>query len=472
MPARPLLDALRSRYTAVLAVTTIAVYGLVITGATASLVEAGAACSTWPTCEGVTSIPLDDTSLAVAVVHRISSLLVGLLLIGVVATAWFIDAPRSVLAALGIALVLYPMQVGLGAMTALGLGGELVTTVHLVVAMAIFTSVLVGLVFWLEFATRDVTSSFGSTAEPTAVNPPPRPTGSTSVGWATTVGAYVQLTKPRLMWLLCIVALAGMGLATATTGIELTTTMVVGTLLGGVLAIGSSGTFNHVLEHDIDERMQRTADRPIVNDIVPKGHALLFGITLGLASLVVFITMVNVMAAALGLLAIVFYSVVYTLVLKPHTTQNIVIGGAVGALPALIGWAAVTETIGLPALLLGLIIFLWTPAHFYNLALVYKEDYARGGFPMLPVVKGETITRRHIVYYLGATLLAVSALGAVATLGWLYVMTAIVFAGLFLAAIVHLYRQQTPTAALRTFHTSNVFLGVLMLVIVLETIVF
>ncbi|MFW6152940.1 MAG: protoheme IX farnesyltransferase, partial [Halobacteriota archaeon] len=147
----------------------------------------------------------------------------------------------------------------------------------------------------------------------------------------------------------------------------------------------------------------------------------------------------------------------------------IVLGGAVGAMPALIGWAAIDGAIGYPAIALGLVVFLWTPAHFYNLALVHQADYRRGGFPMLPVVRGERVTLRHIAYYLGATLLAVGGLAAVGTLGWPYVFTGIVFAGLFLTAVVHLYRHQTPRAALVTFHTSNLFLGVVMVVIVLET---
>ena len=179
---------------------------------------------------------------------------------------------------------------------------------------------------------------------------------------------------------------------------------------------------------------------------------------------------VNVLAAALGLAAILFYSVVYTLVLKPNTVQNTVIGGAAGALPALIGWAAVTGKVGLPGLALAGIIFLWTPAHFYNLALAYKDDYARGGFPMLPVVRGETVTRKHILLYLAATLLAASALAALTDLGWLYAGTTVLFGGVFLRAVVRLHRERTESAAFRAFHASNAYLGALLLAVVVDAL--
>jgi protoheme IX farnesyltransferase len=179
---------------------------------------------------------------------------------------------------------------------------------------------------------------------------------------------------------------------------------------------------------------------------------------------------VNLLAAALGLAAIVFYSVIYTLVLKPNTVQNTVVGGAAGALPALIGWAAVTGDVGLPGLLLATVIFLWTPAHFYNLALAYRDDYERGGFPMMPVVRGETVTRKHILWYLGATFVAAGALAAFDALGALYALTSVVFGAVFLWTVVRLHYEQTESAAFRSFHASNAYLGMLLLAIVVDTL--
>jgi protoheme IX farnesyltransferase len=274
--------------------------------------------------------------------------------------------------------------------------------------------------------------------------------------------------KPRLMWLLCLVASAGMALAA---GPALTVRTVVLTLGGGVLAIGASGTFNHVLERDTDKRMSRTNDRPVATHQVPARNAFAFGVALAALSVAIFL-LFNPLAAALGLAAILFYSVIYTLVLKPNTVQNTVIGGAAGALPALIGWAAVTGTIGLPGLALAGVVFVWTPAHFYNLALAYKDDYARGGFPMMPVVRGEATTRKHILLWLGATLLAAAALTALTDLGWLYATTTIVLGGVFLWTVIRLHGERTEAAAFRAFHASNAYLGALLLAVVVDALAF
>lgn len=462
-------DAIRARLsstiTPLLVSGAIGIYALVIVGATVSVNEGAAACSTWPSCNGQWIVPLGDTTLVVVMAHRLLALVVGALLLLGLAGVWFLGAPRRIRAALIAVTALYPVQVALGAITAVSGGASPFPLIHLGIALTIFAGVLLSLVWWLERQTTDVQSTF-DTGSSLAAEPadPPASTGR--------VRAYFQLMKPRLMWLLCFVALAGIGLATATTGLPISPELVFGTLLGGVLAIGASGTFNHVLERDVDRKMGRTSDRPTVTDRVSIRNATIFGVLLSIAAIMVFLTFVNVLAAVLGLIAILFYSVVYTLMLKPHTSQNIVIGGAVGALPALIGWAAVTESIGLPALVLGLLIFLWTPAHFYNLALAYKQDYERGGFPMLPIARGEAVTLRHIAWYFGATLVAAVFLGIVAPLGLLYALTVVVFASIFLLAIVHLYRVRTPAIALRSFHASNAFLGIVMLVIILDTLVF
>ena len=207
----------------------------------------------------------------------------------------------------------------------------------------------------------------------------------------------------------------------------------------------------------------------MANNTVPVRNAVAFGFALTVASAVVVVAFVNVLAAALTMLAIVFYTVVYTVILKPHTDQNVVIGGAVGALPALIGWAAVEGNVGVPALVLGGVIFLWTPAHFYNLALVYKDDYERADIPMLPVVRGDQTTLRHINLYFGATLLSTSLLAYVADLGWAFSGVTVAAGAVFLYFVVRLHRERTSAAAMRAFHSSNAFLGSVMLVLAVET---
>ncbi|WP_137284023.1 heme o synthase [Halorussus salinisoli] len=456
-----------------LAGTAIGVYLLVVVGATTALTDAAAACPTWPACNGRWLVPLDDPKLAVAWGHRVAALGVALALIGTTVLAWWTDTSRRVRAALTASAVLYPAQVGLGAFAATTATPALLSAVHLVVGMAIFGGIVVALAWTLEPETFDEPTGVEDPEEvPDAHDPAPSPTDGRPrgpVARAKRVGfAYFRLMKPRLMWLLCLVASAGMALAA---GPALRVETVVATLTGGVLSIGASGTFNHVLERDIDKKMNRTADRPAATDQIPVRNAVAFGVLLAALSLVAFLT-VNVLAAALGMFAILFYSVIYTLLLKPNTVQNTVIGGFAGALPALIGGAAVTGEIGLPALVLGGIIFLWTPAHFYNLALAYKDDYARGGFPMMPVVRGEAVTRKHILLYLGATLLSAVLLSAVTTLGWVYAGTSVAFGGLFLWAVVRLHRERTEQAAFRSFHASNAYLGALLLAVVADALVF
>ncbi|MFB6199121.1 MAG: heme o synthase, partial [Halobacteriaceae archaeon] len=282
------------------------------------------------------------------------------------------------------------------------------------------------------------------------------------------VGAYIRMTKPKLWWLLCLVAIAAMTLAA---GPNVRIETLVATVAGGVLAIGASGTFNNIIERDVDQKMKRTDDRPLVEGVIPVERALAFGIGLAIAAVAVFLTFVNVLAAMLGLMAILFYSVVYTIILKPNTPQNIVIGGAVGGFPALIGWAAVENAIGIPAVVLGGVIFLWTPAHFYNLALAYREDYDRADIPMLPVVRGSSVTLRHILLYLGATMIGAVLLGTATRLGWVYAGIAVTMAAVFLWTVVRLYYEQTKSAAFRAFHASNAYLGAILLAIVIDTLV-
>jgi len=471
-------------FSTLLAATAMGVYLLVVVGATATIADAAQACSGWPVCEG--PVTLSNTALLVAWGHRLTAVLVGglVLVTGVVGLLRHVrsERPRSrVTAALGLALVLFPVQVALGAFVVLDGPTALLGDAHLVTGMAIFTSLVLALAWELEPADLD------TPAEGWAVEPG---VDESDAADATTAGsadsgdpvaladlslrrrltatafAYFRLMKPRLMWLLCLVAAAGMALAA---GPALTVETVVLTLSGGVLAIGASGTFNHVLEREKDKKMDRTSDRPIATHQIPVRRAVAFGGALAVASLVVF-AQVNLLAAALGLAAILFYSVVYTLVLKPNTVQNTVIGGFAGSLPALIGWVAVTGRFGLTGLTLAGVIFLWTPAHFYNLALAYKEDYARGGFPMMPVVHGEAVTHKHILYYLGATLLSAVVLAALTDLGWVYAAATSVFGGVFLWAVIRLHRESTESAAFRAFHAANAYLGALLVAIVVDAL--
>ncbi len=446
------------------------VYFLIAVGAATAVTNAERACASWPVCGGGWSFPATTIGW-VAFGHRLVAVVVGLLVLVTTILAWRRDVSTRVRMALTTSFVLYPIQAALGAVIAFLGAPVMLSAIHLVIAMVIFGGLIAALAWRLETETGDPDDVPTAPPEPDL---PPTAEGSPDIPndrvarAKLTASAYYRLMKPRLMWLLCLVASAAMALAG---GKNLDPGIVLATLGGGMLSIGASGTFNHVLERDIDRRMKRTSDRPLATELVPVRNAIAFGLLLTVASLTLF-AWVNLLAAALGLTAIVFYSVVYTLILKPNTVQNTVIGGAAGALPAFIGWAAVTGTIGLGGLALAAVIFLWTPAHFYNLALAYKDDYERGGFPMMPVVRGETATRRHIVWYLAATLVATAVLSASKSLGWMYVVTGVVFGGVFLWAVVRLHYEQTEAAAFRSFHASNAFLGALLVAIVIDALAF
>lgn len=457
-----------SRFVGGLAAAVCGVYALIVVGATESLTGAAAACPTWPSCHG-TWLQVSSTSLSIVWTHRLATVLVGLLVLAVVAWAWLADEPRRVRYALLATVLLYAVEVGIGAVVATtgasALALDSLALVHLVVGLCVFTCLVFALAWTLEERTAGLPSRESEGASRKSDDESSPVDGPTGV-----VRAYVSLMKPRLMWLLCLVASAGMALAAGAAGSSLSARTVAFTLLGGVLSIGASGTFNHVFEREVDKKMARTADRPLATQEIPKRNALAFGVALGLLSLLAFLQ-VGVLAAALGFVAIVFYSVVYTLVLKPNTVQNTVIGGAAGALPALIGWAAVTHTIGLPGLVLAGVIFVWTPAHFYNLALAYRDDYAAGGFPMMPVVRGAVETRKHIVLWLGATLAGAAVLGGIGDLGPLYAVGTAVLGAVFLYAVVQLHENRDRPAAMRAFHASNAFLGVLLVAVVLDSLV-
>jgi len=454
-PARPLAGA------------AVAVYLLVVAGATAAVADAAAACGTWPTCRGAA---LSDPALLVAWGHRLAAVVAGVLVAAGAILAWRRGSKPRVRAAVTAALVLYPVQVGIGALAATRGAPVDLAGAHLGVGVTIFAGTLLALAWQLEDETAGAHDPLDAPA-PGEVSPPADDGSapSTTGGLAATAVAYVRLTKPRLWWLLCMVAAAAMALAGQAVGQPPALSTVGLTLGGGVLAIAASGTFNHVLERDVDRRMQRTADRPLATDEVGVRNATAFGVVLTAASLALFLE-VNALAAGLGLTAVLFYSVVYTLVLKPNTVQNTVIGGAAGALPALIGWAAVTGGVGLPGLVLAGVIFLWTPAHFYNLAMAHSEDYARGEFPMLPVVRGSAVARKHVLLYLGATLASAAVLTWLVDLGALYALATVGLGSVFLWAVLRLHRERTEAAAMRAFHASNAYLGGLLLAVVVDAL--
>src|SRR3954468_7107369 len=269
---------------------------------------------------------------------------------------------------------------------------------------------------------------------------------------------YVALTKPRIIVLLLITTVTTMFVADPS-GPSLAT--ILWTMLGGYLAAGGAGAINHFVDRDRDARMARTCDRPLVTGRIEPNHGLLFGIALAIASIVLLAVAVNPVAAALALSGLLGYVFVYTLWLKPLTPQNIVIGGAAGAVPPLVGWAAATGGLTWDALYPFAIVFLWTPPHFWALALLVKDDYQRTGVPMLPVARGDVATRRQILVY-SIVLVVFTVLPYVTGLfGWPYLVAALAFGVGFIALAADLARRPSRAAAVRLHLASLAYLALL-----------
>ena len=292
-----------------------------------------------------------------------------------------------------------------------------------------------------------------------------------------TVRAYVALTKPRIIELLLITTVPAMVLATRDLpGVNWVDWgwLVAWTLVGGTLAAGSANAINQYLDRDIDILMTRTRRRPLPAHAVEPEQAVVFGIVLGAISIGLLAFFVNLVAAFLTLLAIAFYVFVYTLLLKRTTTQNIVIGGAAGALPPVIGWAAVTGRVEVPALLLFALVFYWTPPHFWALSLRIARDYAAAGVPMLPVVRGTAETTRQILLYTILLVLISLIFFAVAKMGLIYLVAAVVMGVLFLWQAARLDRaasvEGTTADAIRLYRFSISYLTVLFAAVALDAL--
>lgn len=282
--------------------------------------------------------------------------------------------------------------------------------------------------------------------------------------WREAVAAYVALTKPRIIELLLLTTLPVMFLAA--NGVP-PLGLVVATLVGGTLSAGSANALNCVVDADIDARMRRTRRRPLAREAVSRRSALVFGLALGVGSTALLGLLVNWWSAVLALTANVFYVVGYTMWLKPRTAQNIVWGGAAGCFPTLIGWTAVRDGLAWPPVVLFLVVFFWTPPHFWALALRYREDYAAAGIPMLPVVAPARAVARQILGYAVVTLAVSLVLWPIAHTGPVYPVVAVALGGLFVGESILLVLRArgsddlTVLRPMRLFHHSNLYLSLL-----------
>ncbi len=467
------------RFTLLSAFVSVATFALLLFGSQVTASDSALIFPDWPLMGGSLVPALTDVTSA-HVLHRWVAGLVGLLVLAVAVAAWRTQREQPMLVRLAVgAAVLFAVQILIG-------GAQVITrlepwtqTLHLALG-AVIWAMLAGLAVTSYLTARESTATPSGLASAAGDGSTPRPRRT----MGDTLRAYIALTKPRIIELLLVTTVPAMVLATrdlpgATAGVDWAdwAALVFWTMLGGTLAAGSANAINCYLDRDIDQLMARTRRRPLPAHEVEPDRAIVFGLVLGVVSFGVMVWFVNLVAAFLTLLAIGFYVVVYTILLKRSTPQNIVIGGAAGALPPVIGWTAVTGEIGIPALLLFAIVFYWTPPHFWALSMRIRKDYAAAGVPMLPVVKGIPETTRQIGLY---TILMVALsllLWAVARMGPIYLVAATALGAIFLWQAYRLWRrgasEEASTAgAIRLYRYSISYLSLLFLAVAVDALVF
>ena len=393
-----------------------AIYALLLFGSNVTGTDTGLLYPDWPLMGGTLFPPITELSTPM-ILHRYATAIVALILIS---SLWIVrreqGSPAHVRQLLAYATVVFAVQCVIGAVQIFTKLAPWTQTLHVALATMIWI---------LTVGAASIALLEGRASGGSSVGGPTRAPQSRRE----TLSAYIALTKPRIVELLLITTVPAMLLAAH--GFP-PLTLIAATIVGGTLSAASANVFNCIIDADIDAQMARTAARPLVTGRISVGAALLFASILGVASFIFLALTTTIMAAFISLLAIAFYVLIYTLILKRSTPQNIVIGGAAGALPPVIGWAAVTGDISLVPILLFALVFYWTPPHFWALALRIGPDYAAAGVPMLPVTAGPAETARQIWLY---TILLVAMslmLWAVAGMGLVYLAVAVIGGGIFL----------------------------------------
>ncbi|MFN8631349.1 MAG: heme o synthase [Chloroflexota bacterium] len=451
-PARISGPGASQRFTLLATLAAASTYALLLFGSNVMANDAGAVFTDWPLMNGGIN-PAGASGLDAIVanlyqvhaLHRYVAAVVGIIVLITAATAWRTQRARPGVVRLALWFAgLFLVQVAVGALLVFTVLAPWARTLHVIVGAVVWAlGVALAVTSYYEARTAGATVTAGVGAGTSAGGgADPKPKSTTG----DTVRAYIALTKPRIIELLLITTIPAMVLATRDLpGMTMPEWLRLAfwTLVCGTLAAGSANAINQYLDRDIDLLMSRTRKRPLPAHQVTPENAMVFGIVLGIISVSLMAWTVNLVAAFLTLLAIAFYVVVYTIMLKRTTPQNIVIGGAAGALPPVIGWAAVTGRVEVPAIVLFLLVFYWTPPHFWALALRIRKDYEAARVPMLPVVKGVPETTRQIAIYT-VVLVAISLLFApVAGMGLVYLVAAVALGSIFLWRSYALYQQGT-----------------------------
>jgi protoheme IX farnesyltransferase len=443
------------------------VYLLILIGAIVTATNAALACLDWPLCQGQLLPATTDPFVTIQWLHRVAALIAGIFLAWVTVETWRKRAQQpQVWIVAALSLSLYIVQVTIGAGNVLLKVPLVLRGLHLAVAAAVWASVVVLSLLAARKSNLDpVTDSkqvnSGSTtqlpAEPMIDldRPPLRKVA----------GAYFKLTKPWVLILLLVTTFAAMLIAQR--GLP-ALPLVFFTMLGGALSASGASAINSYIDRDIDGLMSRTRNRPVPMHRIDADHALAFGLILSVSSFVILTIFVNLLSAILATIGLLFYVFVYTGWLKRSTPHNIVIGGIAGAIPPLVGWAAVTGQVEVTALYLFLIVFYWTPPHTWALMLLISTDYAKVGIPMLPVVRGDAVTRQQIVLYSLQLIAITLLLFAFQLMGWVYFISALMLNGLFLWLVIVLARDKGKAAAKRLYKFSQLYLALLFLAMVID----
>ncbi|HET7088805.1 MAG TPA: heme o synthase [Anaerolineae bacterium] len=455
---------LRSRILGLALASAISILVLTLLGATVVNTGASLACPDWPLCRSAIVPPLSDPLVVVHFTHRFAALAAGIpvLLFAVEARRVRAQAPRVSRGAL-ILLGLFVAQVVVGGLTALWSLPLILRALHLAVAAAAW-GVAVALAVVLA-RSRPVTSEAPAQERQGRAEPASNAGAAHPSTGGSAFRKYLYLAKPWIIALLLTTTLTSMLIAGRG---SVSLPLAVFTLIGGALASAGANAINCYVDRDIDGLMSRTKNRPIPRHQLDPRRALAFGLVASSASFAILLVFVNLLAATLAVFGIIYYVFVYTLWLKRSTPHNIVIGGIAGAVPPLVGWAAVTGRVDLLALYLFLIVFYWTPPHTWALAILVRGDYEKANVPMLPVVRGEAETRRHIWLYSLQMVAVTLLLFAFRMLGWVYLALALVLNGLFLWYAYRLTREMDKPAARRLYKFSQLYLALLFVAMVVD----
>jgi len=423
--------------------TLLSIFLLTIGGRLVALDGNNLACATWPVC-----LPLDSSGWA-QMFHRISVGLSAVLVVSLLFQAWRTQRDHRLLLPLTtISVVLFFAQAFVGAIQVTRSFPVYLMIMHSLTAVALWIA-MVSLVLVAGFYAKDT------------VEFPP-------LDLRQRLKDFITLTKPIIVLLLLVTTFAGMvagGKAWPSLSIAFWT------MLGGAFAAGGSGAVNQYIDRDLDKNMQRTAKRPMAAGRMTPAEGLSFGLALCIASFYIMAGFVNLLAAFLSLAGIFYYVLLYSVWLKKATVQNIVIGGGAGAIPPLVGWAAATGRLDIPALILFLIVFMWTPPHFWALAIVRRKDYERAGVPMLPVIRGEAETRKQVLIYTIELVAVTFLLPIFKYTGMVYFVAAVVLGGLLLYLAWRVFKTEGNKTAWTLYRYSSMYLMFLFLALMVDALI-